>query len=147
MFNLSIFLEGMLAAMVMGLVAVVFEIIKICPFNLVVSLGRIFVKKGKNQALAASLGWVIHLIIGGLTAEIYYWLVINQVIFTVFNLSNSLVWATFLWLMTMLLIMPLLEAGIFAVKLGRLKWLEMLFLFLVYGFALNYLILSLLFSS
>ena len=43
--NLSIFLEGMLAAMVMGLVGVVIEVVRISDFNLMYLLGRFFITK------------------------------------------------------------------------------------------------------
>ncbi len=146
MFNLSIFLEGMLAAMVMGLVAVVLQIIKVSRFNFMLAIGRFFIKKSQQQALATSLGWIIHLLMGGLMAEVYFWLVTKEIILLQFNLITTVIWAAFLWLITMFAVMPLLEGGIFGVKFGKFKWLEMLVLFLVYGYTLNYLILTLIIS-
>ena len=144
MANLSIFLEGMLAAMVMGLFGVVIEVVRISDFNLMLLVGKFFITKSQDRPLATSLGWIIHLFIGGAMAEVYFWLVIHPGFIEDFSLITSVVWSGLLWLITMLAVMPILGAGIFIYKLGKLKWLEQLAVFLAYGFSLYYLTLSLL---
>ena len=144
MSDLPIFLNGMLAAMIMGLLMVVLEVVKISSFNFMLLVGEFFIRQSKDKALAASLGWLIHLFLGGMLAEVYFWLVAQGIFFAEFSLITALLWSAFLWLVTMLVVMPVLNAGLFAVKLGKLKWLEFLTLFFAYGHSLNYLILALL---
>ena len=144
MANLSIFLEGMLAAMVMGLFGVVIEVVRISDFNLMLLVGKFFITKSQDRPLATSLGWIIHLFIGGAMAEVYFWLVIHLGFIEDFSLLTAVAWSGLLWLITMLAVMPILGAGIFAYKLGRLKWLEQLVVFLAYGFSLYYLMISIL---
>ena len=144
MLNLSIFLEGMLAAMVMGLFIVVFEVIKLSNLNLMLLIGSFFVRKSRDKALATSLGWVIHLVIGGLMAELYFFILTSKMVTFEFSLMSSIIWSSILWIVTMFVVMPILEGGIFAVKFGKFKWFELLIVFAAYGFSLHYLMLSLL---
>jgi len=144
MMYLPIFLEGMLAAMVMGLFIVVFEVIKLSNLNFMLLIGHFFIRKSKDTALATSLGWIIHLVCGGLMAEVYFLLLSSGIFFEEFSLITVIIWSAILWLITMLVVMPILDVGIFASKLGKFKWFELLVVFLCYGFSLHYLILPLL---
>ena len=140
---LGAFWAGILAAVIMAIwigVAAKHNLVKAHQINL---LGNLVLGRRSGVKRATLIGFVPHVLVGGLIGGVYGWLFETGGVFSGAPYTQVIILALATWLLMELLVMPLVGQGIFGVK-GDLKrslptWLALhgiYSVFLVYFFFL-----------
>lgn len=93
--------------------------------------------KPEPEKRARVMGQYLHLGAGSFWGLLYGTLVDKQFFFLEFNVVQGMLFGLIPWLFLMIVIMPALKEGFFAVKISRYHWLAGLVLHLIYGMVLG----------
>lgn len=101
-------------------------------------LGRI-IDWGKPEPTHVTriLGRYLHLITGALWGLLYGALVGRQFFFLEFNIAQGMLFGLIPWIFLMIVILPVLRQGFFALKISKYQWFAGLILHLIYGAVLG----------
>ncbi len=96
--------------------------------------------KPEPEKTARIIGRYAHLLMGALWGLLYGILVDQQFFFLEFNVVQGMIFSLIPWLVLMTIVMPALKQGFFASKINKYQWLAGLFLHLLYGAVLGFLL-------
>lgn len=96
--------------------------------------------KPEPEKRARVMGSYVHLGIGSLWGLLFGTLVANQLFFVEFNIAQGVLFGLIPWLFLMVIIMPVLGKGLFALKINKYQWFAGLILHLLYGGVLGFLL-------
>ena len=96
--------------------------------------------KPEPQRVARVMGQYVHLGVGSLWGLLYGMLVERQFFFLEFSIVQGVIFSLIPWLFLMVIIMPALKEGFFALKINKYQWFAGLILHLLYGAVLGFLL-------
>ena len=96
--------------------------------------------KPEPQRIARVMGQYVHLGVGSLWGLLYGVLVNKQFFFLEFSVAQGMIFSFIPWLVLMLIIMPALKEGFFGSKINKYQWFFALFLHLIFGAIVGFLL-------
>lgn len=93
--------------------------------------------KPEPLRLARVLGSYVHLGVGAFWGFLYGLLVEQQFFFLEFSVVQGLIFGLLPWAFLMVVIMPVLRQGFFALKINKYQWFAAMVLHVVYGAVLG----------
>lgn len=96
--------------------------------------------KPEPQRVARVLGQYVHLGVGSLWGLLYGILVGRQFFFLEFSAVQGMIFGIIPWLFLMVVVMPFLKQGFFAIKISGYQWFAALVLHLIYGGVMGFLL-------
>lgn len=136
------FWAGMLAALITAIWISVASVLRFGSVNQITLLGRLVIGKHSRSGLAALLGMVPHLIIGGIIGGLFGWLADNNAFFVNSTIESLLILTFIPWLIMGLVLLPVTGHGLFGLgknhgTLGLTLGTQVLYAgFLLYFFSL-----------